>query len=117
MRTLQIPLNNNDAEEQLLHIWIADTFFARLKGLLGTTALAGNQGMLLRNCNSVHMIGMRYALDVVYLSGAGQILKLVENLQPWQVSLCWDAQDTLEVKAGTISRIGWQVGDNLQWNE
>ncbi len=117
MRIIQILLNDNEAGQQVLNICVAETFFTRLKGLLGTASLTDNQGMLLRNCNSVHMVGMRYALDIVYLNSEGRILKLVENLQPWRASICWAAQDTLEVKAGTISRTKWQIGEYLRWNE
>jgi uncharacterized protein len=100
-----------------LTIFIADTFWTRLKGLLGTTSLGEVQGLLLCNCNSVHMIGMRYALDIVYLDKAGLILKVVENLKPWQISCCLKAQDTLEIKSGMVHRLGWQVGMELKWHK
>lgn len=109
--------NIDSATADLLEISVADTFFLRLRGLLGTTLLAGNQGLLLCNCNSVHMIGMRYALDIVYLDKNGIILKMVENLKPWQVSFCEAAKDTLEIKSGTVQRLCWKVGNKLQLNK
>jgi uncharacterized membrane protein (UPF0127 family) len=105
------------AAENMLEIFVADKFLCRLKGLLGTSELPENQGLLLCNCNSVHMIGMRYALDIVYLDKNGVILKMVENLRPWRVSSCWSAKDTLEVKSGTIQRLHWKVGDQLRQNK
>ncbi len=102
------------APENMLEIFVADKFLSRLKGLLGTSELPENQGLLLCNCNSIHMIGMRYALDIVYLDKKRVILKIVENLKPWQTSYCWSAKDTLELKKGTIQRLSWKVGDQLQ---
>jgi hypothetical protein len=116
MKKVYIPLNAA-ATETLLEISVADTFFSRLKGLLGTKSLAEDQGLLLCNCNSVHMLGMRYALDIVYLDKAGAILKIIENLRPWQVSFCWPARDTLEVKSGTIQRLNWKIGQQLRLNK
>lgn len=113
MRIIYLSLQDF-AADNVLEISVADTFLSRLKGLLGTAELADNQGLLLCNCNSIHMIGMRYALDIVYLDKNRVILKIVENLNPWQVSCCWFAKDTLEVKSGTIQRLSWRVGDQLQ---
>ncbi|EIW20445.1 MULTISPECIES: DUF192 domain-containing protein [Pelosinus] len=116
MRKIYLSLQDS-AADNVLEFSVADTFLSRLKGLLGTTSLAENQGLLLCNCNSVHMIGMRYVLDIVYLDKNGVILKIVENLKPWQVSCCWSAKDTLEVKSGTIQRLSWKGGDQLQLNK
>ncbi|AJQ26836.1 DUF192 domain-containing protein [Pelosinus fermentans] len=116
MRKIYLSLQDS-AADNLLEISVADTFLSRLKGLLGTAELAENQGLLLCNCNSVHMIGMRYALDIVYLDKNGVILKIIENLKPWQTSYCWSAKDTLEVKSGTIQRLHWKVGDQLRQNK
>ena len=112
MKNIYLPADGRGNSS--LEIVVADTFWARLKGLLGTAALPENKGLLLCNCNSVHMLGMRYALDIVYLDKAGVILKIVENLKPFQVSCCWQAKDTLEVTSGTVGRRGWQVGETLQ---
>jgi uncharacterized membrane protein (UPF0127 family) len=46
---------------------VADTYAARLRGLLGTDPSA--EPLLLTPASSVHGWGMRYALDVAQLSG------------------------------------------------
>ena len=106
-----------DKKHSELTVLVADTFWTRFKGLLGTSSLEESQGLLLCNCNSVHMIGMRYSLDIIYLDKDGMILKIVENLKPWQISCCWKAQDTLEIKSGMIHRLGWKVGMELKWHK
>ena len=114
MKNIYIPVNDVSSAMQMLEISVADTFVARLRGLLGTTSLPAHKGLLLRGCNSIHMLGMLYALDIVYLDKRGCIIKIIKNLKPWQMSFCRPAQDTLEVKSGTVSRLGWRIGDQLK---
>lgn len=116
---MKILYSSSKAEKQhfTLEIKVADTFWLRLKGLLVTRQLPVTQGLLLKQCNSIHMFGMLYALDIVYLDKQGFILKLVENLKPFQISCCWKAQDTLEVKSGMIKQAGWKIGEKLKWQK
>jgi len=95
-------------------VLLAMTFWQRLKGLLGTHSLPAEQGLLLPGCSSIHMFGMRYPLDVIYLDREGKILKVVAELQPWQISGCWQAAAVLEVGSGMAARQGWQVGVRLE---
>ncbi len=95
-------------------IIIADSFLKRFRGLLGTRSLKDGQGILLNPCNSVHMVGMLYPIDIIYLDVNNRIIKLVENLQPfWGISCCWAAKSVLEVPAGTIKKYCWHMGDYL----
>ena len=113
MKKLYLPAA--DAAAAGWEIQVADGFWTRLRGLLGTKELPEKRGLLLRGCNSVHMIGMLYALDIVYLDRAGVIVKIVEDLKPLQLSCCWRASDTLEIKSGAARREGWKVGQTLPW--
>ncbi len=115
MKKIYIPVNKVAPALQMLEISVADTFVTRLRGLLGTTSLPAHKGLLLRGCNSIHMLGMLYALDIVYLDKQGFIIKIIENLKPWQMSFCRAAHDTLEVKSGTGRRLGWKVGTQLMF--
>ncbi|MBP2644032.1 MAG: hypothetical protein H6Q67_1919 [Firmicutes bacterium] len=51
MKKIYLPADGRG--NSILEIVVADTFWARLKGLLGTAALPENKGLLLCNCNSV----------------------------------------------------------------
>lgn len=113
MKKLYLPATGKS--DEFWEIKVADGFWTRLRGLLGTKELPEQRGLLLRGCNSVHMIGMLYALDIVYLDRAGVIVKIVEDLKPLQLSCCWQAKDVLEIKSGAARREGWQVGKQLQW--
>jgi uncharacterized membrane protein (UPF0127 family) len=93
---------------------MADNFLTRAKGLLGTKALPEGHGLLIRPCNSVHMLGMSYPIDVVFLSKAMEIVRVIPELKPWRLSpVVGGAHQVLELPEGTISRHGLVPGDRL----
>lgn len=60
----------------------ANHFWSRLKGLLGKKNLDVREGLLIEPCNSVHCIGMKFSIAVIYLSKDNQILHLIPELAP-----------------------------------
>ena len=97
-----------------LKVIVADTFFLRLRGLMGKTRLPDRTGLLLTPCNSVHMCFMYFPIDVVYLDKDYTVLKIVRNLKPWiGLSMCRQAWAALEVTAGEAERCGLSVGKKL----
>ena len=113
MITLRIT-DQNTGLELATAACAADTLLSRLRGLLGTTSLPAGQGLLITPCNSVHMIGMKYAIDVVFLDKEFTVLKIVSCLQPYSFAGCWQAVAALELPAGTIATTKTQVGHRLQ---
>jgi uncharacterized membrane protein (UPF0127 family) len=91
----------------------AQSMFSRIRGLLGYPALQQDQALLIAPCNSIHCIGMRYAIDVVYLAAQGDIVKLVPAVQPWGFSACASARQVVEFAAGAIERLDLRVGQRL----
>lgn len=97
---------------------LATTFFKRLKGLLGTKSLEEDRGLFLSPCKSIHMFGMKYAIDAVFLNKDLKVVELVENIQPGAVSGHYrDALSCLELAQGTIKRVNLEIGDQLSWIE
>lgn len=91
----------------------ADSFLARLRGLLFAPPLPPGEGLLLVPCNSVHTAFMRHPIDVVFLDRAGRIEKIVPQLKPWRAAGCLAAYQTLELAAGEAERLGWVPGESL----
>src|SRR5262249_36505073 len=80
---------------------LAHTHWTRLRGLLGTRRLERGQGLWLKPCNQIHMFGMRYPVDVVFLDGDDRIVHTIAALAPWRVSpRIGDACSVLELPAG-----------------
>jgi uncharacterized membrane protein (UPF0127 family) len=102
---------------------VANRFFARLKGLIGTSRLEPGEGLLISPCNDIHMWFMSMPIDVVFVrenrSADGHATHLVcstrEDLKPWKLLPVRDssAAQTLELPAGTIRRCAIAAGDVL----
>ena len=56
-------------------VWVARTRRERNTGLLGTDGLDG--AVWIQRCNWVHCFGMRYPIDVVYLSRSNAVTAVV----------------------------------------
>jgi len=95
-------------------IGVANTFWARLKGLLGAPPLRPGEGLLLDPCQAVHMFGMKQALDVAFLGGGGQVVAVYHDLRPGQRSKYHGkARQALELPVGTLMETDTRVGDLL----
>lgn len=92
---------------------VADRTADRRRGLLGTDAVLG--ALWITRCPSVHMVGMRYPLDVAVLDRDGRVLH-VARLRPW-TGTTWPrrgASATLEAAAGALAGWGVVVGSRLE---
>src|SRR5438132_14310260 len=61
---------------------LAHTPWARLRGLLGTKGLNPGEGLWLRPCRQIHMFGMRYAVDAVFLDARQRLVSAVPDFAP-----------------------------------
>lgn len=95
-------------------IEVAQTFIARLRGLLGRTALAPGEGLWLKGTNGVHTLGMRFAIDVLFLDQEQRVLAIRHGLSPGRLAgAVRGATSCLELAAGTARRHGLEPGDQL----
>ena len=97
---------------------VADSWWRRLLGLLGRPPLAEGEGLLLVPCRAVHMLGMRYPIDVAFLDREGLVVAVHPSLEPG-ARTGWHrgAEVALEVPAGTLGRAAIRPGDRLEWRE
>jgi len=94
------------------------TGFGRFRGLLGTSGLPPNTGLLLPKTKQVHMFFMRYPIDVAFLSKDNTVVACVHDLQPWRVSpLIREASCALELPVGTLQQTGTSPGDHLRFSD
>ncbi|MDR3559886.1 MAG: DUF192 domain-containing protein [Negativicutes bacterium] len=99
------------------HAWVADSFFTRLKGLLGKDRLLTGEALVIRPCNSVHTFGMRYAIDVIFADADHRVVKLVSCLGPGKMAGCLAGRYVVELPAGTLALDGTAVGHSLRIGE
>jgi uncharacterized protein len=94
-------------------VGLAERWASRAIGLLTMRRLDGMDGLWLSPCAAVHMVGMAYALDVVFLDAAGDALRVVSGLRPWRAAACRGARHTLELRAGLATALAIQPGSHL----
>ncbi len=96
---------------------IAETGWARLKGLIGRSVqdFPQGRGLWISPSQGIHTIGMSFPIDVAYLDSKGRIIKLYHRLAPFRVAgLKLRAQGVLELPAGALARTRTEVGDTLE---
>lgn len=92
---------------------VAGTFGRRSKGLLGRSGYDG--ALILPRTRAVHSAGMRFAVDVAFLSADLRVLDAVV-LAPWRCTRprlrSWAV---LEAEAGAFERWKLRPGDQLEF--
>ena len=84
----------------------------RRRGLLRTEVWPEGSALVIAPTQAVHMFGMRYAIDVVWVDRAGLVLKTA-TVRPWRIAICARAFAAIELPAGTAGRLALAAGDAL----
>jgi uncharacterized protein len=87
-----------------LTLLVASTRRTRGKGLARLDELPAGHALLLEPCRSVHTIGMRFALDLVWLNAAGEVVRVDAGVAPRRVRSCLRARAVVECAAGAGER-------------
>ncbi len=94
---------------------VAETFVQRAKGLLGTDSLPNGEGLFIRPCNSIHMFGMRYAIDAVFVDRDLKVVAVLHSIKPGRMSRIYGrAHSCLELPAGMAKSSDTESGDRLE---
>ncbi|HUZ98938.1 MAG TPA: DUF192 domain-containing protein [Gaiellaceae bacterium] len=104
-------LRGDDGTVVCARCTVASSPLARMRGLLGRSSLAPDEGMLFTRTGSIHMFFMRFAIDVVFCDGDLQVLKVVPDLPPWRTAAARGAKVTIELPVGGAA--GLEPGDRL----
>ena len=92
-------------------------FWARFRGLIGTGSLRPGDGLWISPCDSVHTLGMRYPLDVLFVDREGTVVGCCRSLRPNRFSPRYrKAHGALELPAGTLARTRTEPGDSLRFD-
>ncbi len=96
----------------LAAVEVASSFRERLRGLLGRDGLDG--ALVLRPANSVHTIGMRFAIDVAFCDRDLVVLSTT-TLRPYRMTAPRRrSKAVIEAEAGAFDRWKLRVGDHLE---
>lgn len=84
----------------------------RNQGLLGRDALSADTAMVLAPCNAIHTCFMRFAIDIIFASRDGTILRMRRHVRPWRFAWRFGAFAVIELPAGSLDCI--QSGHRLR---
>jgi uncharacterized membrane protein (UPF0127 family) len=88
-----------------IRVYVARGVRARLLGLALMRALPDDVGLLIPRCRSVHTVGMRFALDLVFVDERGRRVKDVASVGPGRVVACRGAAAVVELPAARDGRM------------
>jgi len=108
-------LRKNDGTLVCARCEIADNPFTRMRGLLGRSSLAPDEGMLFRPAGSIHMFFMRFPIDAVFCDRELAVIDVARGLQPWKTAARKGAKVVIELRAGAAA--GVEPGDRLVLSE
>ena len=131
-RYIALLLRIDNRHLSIIRVAIAHSVEARRRGLLGRdVAPPFREGLLILRCPAIHMAGMRFPIDVIFLSGPpGEpvcapltIRSIHHDVRPGlRARACgWlgyfvamPGVHALEVTAGMAERLGLAIGDRMR---
>lgn len=87
----------------------------RRRGLLGRESMDPGEALVFPRCRQVHMIGMKFPIDVLFLDKSGMALECVRDLEPGRLSP-WvrRARTAIELPVGVLAATGTKESDVIR---
>ncbi len=96
---------------------VADTFRTRAVGLLGHDQLPPGEMLWIHAAPSIHTIGMRFSIDVIFLNQAREIVRIVWAVSPFRMVFGGlGASSVLEAQTGWLDRSLLTPGATVEFN-
>ena len=106
-------INTRSGRSVASSVEVATTRRQRRRGLLGRDGLVAGSAFVLTPCHAVHTVGMRFAIDVIFVDDEGQVVKTVSRMGAWRIATARGASTTIELWAGALNAVDVRVGDRL----
>ena len=93
---------------------VAKKMLSRMVGLLGRRGLQEGSAMLLSPCGSIHTVGMKFTLDLIFLDKHQRVVRVVCGVLPNRFVLGGrGAKSVVEIESGWFDMLQLSVGDEL----
>jgi len=99
-----------------MNLSLANTHWTRFRGLLSlsTDDFGNGSGLWIVPCRGVHTLGMRFAIDVIYLDRALKVVDVHSAVKPWRFTpIRLGAASVLELPCHTATATKTEVGDTI----
>jgi uncharacterized membrane protein (UPF0127 family) len=112
-------LTTYDGRPVCAEVEIADNYWKRVIGLMFRKSLAGALvfDMGRETYDGIHMLFVRFPIDVLFLGPDKTIVDIKANVRPWLGTAFPRSRFryAIELPAGTVEGSGIRVGDRLSW--
>ena len=110
-------LSNQTRQVRIVPVQIADHFWTRLQGMLGARSDQPVPALWFPSCSSIHTVGMKFPLDVIFLDRNLRVVKMILKVPPgrWMV-YCEKARSVLEIISGRWDTALISVADLLAFS-
>jgi uncharacterized protein len=93
----------------------ADNFITRLVGLLKRKHLGPEEALWLMPSKGIHTIGMKFPIDVLFLTKRNEVVGLISGMPPYRISaIHLRGYSVIELPNGTIRKSRTELGDKLE---
>jgi uncharacterized membrane protein (UPF0127 family) len=82
-----------------LTLLVAGDRRSRRRGLAHLDELPAGHALLFERCRSIHTLGMRFALDLLWLDASGSLVRLDEKVPARRLRTCLRASAVIEAPA------------------
>lgn len=96
---------------------VADTYWTRLRGLLGRASddFGEGSGLWIVPSHGVHTLGMGFPIDAIYLDREMNVIHVESDLRPWRVAPVRRlATSVLELPCRTATQTKTAIGDKIE---
>jgi len=95
----------------------AATLPERLRGLLGRDEMPAGTAMVIDHCGAVHTVGMRFAIDLVFLDRKWQVVKIMKRIRPGRIMVFGGLRSrrVIECACGALALEKLQLGDCIRF--
>ena len=96
-------VKKENGEEIAENVVVAKSMFKRMKGLMFAESMDTFDGLMIEKCNSIHTFFMRFKIDVIFLTRQLEVVKVIENISPWRMTLIYPKSfQVLELVGGSL---------------
>lgn len=117
---MKLEIYNATKRRSVCFAELAESFAARLCGLMFRRSMEPKHGMLIKfffGDSSVHSFFMRFAIDLIFIDENRRVVEIAP-LKPWRVHAPKQrCAFVLELAEGEARRRGVEVGDALEFRE
>jgi uncharacterized protein len=110
-------VNSTNDRELATSLAVADSLPRRMIGLLGRQSLGCDEGLWIKSCNGIHTFGMKFPIDVLFLSKRHTVVGVRKRVVPNRMTpLFFSAASVVELPEGKIEETATKVGDLISFS-